>query len=92
MPLCVQFSSKSANQFVMCNMTNSAIAQSDKLCSPIKASIDVCLVRVPRGLRVELCVPPDLDRLHGLIGWAQLRGSQFGSHNTFYLSMLFTPK
>ena len=49
-------------------MTNSAIAQSDKLCSPIKASIDVCLVRVPRGPRVELHVPRDLDRLLELIG------------------------
>ena len=62
------FTSKSANQFVMCNMKNSTITQSYKLCSPIKASIDVCLVRVSRGLRVELHVPRDLDRLLELIG------------------------
>ena len=52
----------------MCAMTNSTISQSDQLYAPIQASIGVCLIRGPQGLRVDLHAPPDLDRLLELIG------------------------
>ena len=59
MPHVDQFSADSANLFVVYTTTNSNSAQSAKVCSPVKASIDVCLVRAPRGLRVTR-VPPDV--------------------------------
>ena len=40
---------------VMQTMTSSTVAQSDQLCSPIKATIVVC-----QGLRVGIHVPPDV--------------------------------
>ena len=62
----------------MQTMTSSTVAQSEQLCSPIKATIVVC-----QGLRVGIHVPPDVPLMEfwSDSDWQLMQ--PIGSHNAF---------